>query len=230
MIVTTMTPQELTKEIYSDWEIATKSWDRLSRNYDRERRRGKIAKGNSYDRAYEIKTKKKNSWIFILSKAPSIENYKDLSSINVCSLVYYYSPIGIRVFKIMPSGGLSVYNGHLFTRYNERMNLGLSIPLEIVKRFFINNGYYTSKVLPRGDREFTLSVCKEGILLGEIQEERRWIVHKTFITREDVVTDQDNIEKDLLNSLQSEIEAELNSQKFNRDTYDFKADIIKGIK
>ena len=229
MIVSTMTSKEVTKEIYEDWIAVTNSLDRLGLTYDRERRRGRIDKSISYGRAYEIKTKKKNTWIFILSKAPSVEKYKDTGSINICSLVYYYNSIGIRVFKIIPGGGLSVYNGHLFKRYNERMNLGLSTPLEIVKHFFISNGYFISKILPRWGGQFALSVCKEGLLLGEVQEGKSWLVHKTFITREDAVPDQEDLEQGLLKNLQKDIEAEINKPEFNQDQYYYKADTLKGI-
>jgi hypothetical protein len=229
MLIDTMSPEELTREILIDWDITTKSWERLSLSYDRDRRRLKVDKRSSYSKVYEIKTHKKNTWIFILSKAPAVEKYQGLRDINICSLVYYYNPTGLRVFKIMPTGGLNVYNGHFFKRYNERMSLGLTTPLEIVKHFFINNGYSTIKILPKEDREFTLSVCKEGLLLGEIQEGRSWIVNKTFITRELSSGAQDEIEEELLKHLREGIEEEITKPDFNRDSYDYKTDIIKAL-
>lgn len=38
MILSTMTPEELHKEIIEDWNTATKSLDRLSKDYDKLRR------------------------------------------------------------------------------------------------------------------------------------------------------------------------------------------------
>ena len=229
MLIETMTPIEVTSEILEDWSIVTKSFDRLVNDYDKERRRSKIDKGDIYSLPYEIKTKKKNTWIFIFSKAPSEDKYKGQSSINICSLVYYYSSIGLRVFKIMPKGGISVYNGHLFKRYNERMSLGLEKPLDIVKHFFINNGYFTSKVIPKNNKEFTISVCKEGLLLGELQEDRSFLVNKTFINKNLIRLDQNEAEEELIKSLQDEIETELNKVDFDKESYYYKADIIKGI-
>jgi hypothetical protein len=231
-----MTPEELHKEIIEDWHTATKSLDRLSKDYDKLRRRGNVNKESSYFKAYEIKTAKKNNWIFFLNKAPSENTYKGRESINVCSIIYYYNSTGLRVFKIMPSHngagviGLSVYNGHLFKRYNERMSLKLSTPLDIVKTFFINNSYSQGQVIERDNKKFTLSVCKEGLMLGEIQNNGKWLVNKTFLSRDLIGIDQEEIEVDLLKSLYSQIEEELNKKDFDKNSYNYKADIIKGIK
>lgn len=126
--------------------------------------------------------------------------------------------------------GLSVYNGHLFKRYNERMSLKLSTPLDIVKTFFINNGYSQCQVIERDNKKFTLSVCKEGLMLGEIQNNGKWLVNKTFLSRDLIGIDQEEIEVDLLKSLYSQIEEELNKKDFDKNSYNYKADIIKGIK
>jgi hypothetical protein len=228
MLIDTMTPQELTMEISKNYGNIQNSLDRLAQGYDRERRRGKISKYDRYCRAYEIKTKKKNNWVIFMDKGPSDEKYKSLDSIAVGSHVYYYTPLGLRVFKIMLPTGLSVFNAHLFTRYNERMNLGLTIPLEIVKHFFTNNGYYIARIIAKDNREFIFTTCSEGILLGELQEGRRWIVYNTFLTRDLIRPDQTETEAELISNLQSEIEAELTRKDFDKTTY--KADILKGIK
>lgn len=236
MIISTMTSEELHKEIIEDWHTATKSLDRLSKDYDKLRRRGNVNKESSYFKAYEIKTAKKNNWIFFLNKAPSENTYKGRESINVCSIIYYYNSTGLRVFKTMPFpngagvNGLSVYNGHLFKRYNERMSLGLSTPLDIVKTFFINNSYSQIQVIERDNKKFTLSVCKEGLMLGEIQNNGKWLVHKTFISRDLIGIDQEEIEVDLFKSLYNEIEEELNKKDFDKNSYNYKADVIKGIR
>ena len=230
MIIDTMNPRELTTEIGADYLNIQRSLERLARDYDRERRRGKVDKQDPYPRAYDIKTKKKNTWIIVMDKAYSEETYKGVGSIGIACLVYYYTPIGLRVFKIMLPQGLSVFNSHLFKRYNERLDLGLSSPLEIVKHFFIHNPGHVNKILPKGGREFTVGICKEGLLLGELQEGRLWLVYKTFITRDLMGPEQGDIEGGLINSLREDIEKELNSPEFNREAYTYKADIYKGIK
>jgi hypothetical protein len=229
MIIDTMTPKEITIEIRTDFEVCRKSMERFAMDYDRERRRDKIGKEITHSKVYPIKTKNKNIWLFILSKAPTEGKYKGMESINICSLVYYYNQTGLRVFKIIPTGGLSVFNGHLFKRYNSRMILNLTNPLDIVKHFFINNGYSTAKVLPKDGRELVIGVCRDGILLGELNEGRTWLVYKTFITREDLRRDQETIEEELIDHLRDEITEEINNVAFNREEYFYKTDIFKGI-
>ena len=194
MLVENMTPLEVGAEIMKDWPFAITCWDRLCNDYDKLRRKGNVNKSSTYPIAFPIKTSKRNNWIFILSKAPSDESYRGASSINICSLTYYFNTKGLRVFKIMPTGGLNVFNGHLFQRYNERMELNLIEPMEVVKQFFMNNGYFTSKIIKKDDRDFTITVCRDGLLLGEMQENGTWLVNKTFITKDQKFLFQDEIE------------------------------------
>lgn len=229
MLLDTMSPEELTMEIHADFKKVCNSWLRISTEYDKERKKLKIDKHKSYNKYYEIKSKKNNNWLFLLSKAPS-EKYKGLESINVCSLVYYYSVDGLRVFKIRPEGGLQVYNGHLFTRYNERLNLGIIKPLDSVKHFFINNGYSTTQVIKKESKEFIISVCKDGLLLGELQNNLGWLINKTFITKDLMRADQNREETSLLDSLQAQIEEALNQPEFDKNHYSYLADVFKGIK
>ena len=78
-------------------------------------------------------------------------------------------------------------------------------------------------------KEFTISVCKEGLLLGELQEDRSLLVNKTFINKNLIRLDQNEVEDELIKSLQEEIETELNKVDFDKESYYYKADIIKGI-
>jgi len=232
MIVETFTNKELINEVLQDWNEAINHLDTLAKDYDKNRRKFKFNKDRPFAKSYLVKSKRLNNWLFILDKAPSV-SYKDTGSINICSLVYYYTSSGLRVIKVMPEGGLSVYNGHLFTRFNERLNLGLIEPLDIVKRFFSVNGYFISKVIPKGDREFTLSTCKEGLLLGELQEERTLLIHKTFINKDQLREEQKDIEQELIDNLQKEIiearkEAHRQIITAKREAEENRTDLIMG--
>lgn len=178
MLVESMSPDEINLEVFTDWEKVKKSLNRLATEYNKERAKLKIIKTDTYSKTYAIKSHKKNLWNFLLSKAPSETTYKGVGSINVCSIVNYRTTNGLRVFKINPTGGLSVYNGHLFTRYNERMNLGLSKSIDIIIHFFTNNGYSTIKIIPKEDRELTVATCNEGLLLGELIRDSNWVYIK----------------------------------------------------
>lgn len=233
MLVHTMNTAELMKEILTDWPCMAKSVGRLVDEYDRRRRRAKIDRRLEYCKAYEIKTHRKNKWVVILSKNTAVEKYKGPESVAWDGVVYYWSAHGLRVIKLNNlNGGFSVYNGHLLKRYNERLGLGLVKPTDIIKCFFCNNGYGITKIIPKGNRNFTIEVCRDGLLLGELYEDGQWHVHKTFISRDLTRVDQDDVERKLLDSLQFEIQAEMAyyTKEFSRGTLRYKEEIIKGIK
>lgn len=229
MLVDAMSPEEINVEIFTDWITVENSISRIATEYNKERAKFKISKTNTYNKTYAIKSHKKNFWYFILSKAPSETTYKGKDSISICSFVSYYTISGLRVFKIIPTGGLAVYNAHLFIRYNERMNLGLINPIDIVIHFFENNGYYTAKIILKEDKELSVAICKNGLLLGELIRANNWHLHKTFIDKELKSKAQDKIEEELLNSLQKNIEEELNKENFDKENYNYQADIITAI-
>jgi hypothetical protein len=229
MLVTTMNPPEVAKEVFTDYENIIKSVERLGIEYDRERRKKKVDKKARYSVAYPIKTKRKDTWIVFLSKAPAVSVYKGEGDINVKAVVYYRNTVGLRVFSIGATGGLHVYNGHLFSRYRERIGLTLSDPVDVVKVFFMNNGYTQGQVIRKDGREYTLNVCRDGFLLGELQHGRRWLVHRTFISRDLTTPEQEEQEKNLIAHMQQEIIAELNKPDFDEQAYNLRADIMKGI-
>lgn len=86
-----------------------------------------------------------------------------------------------------------------------------------------------AKVIPKDGRQFVLSVCNEGLLLGEMQA-AFWMVYKTFLTRELIKQDQTEAEAELMADLQADIQAELSRTNFDKDSYFYKADILKGIR
>ncbi len=194
MLVESMNTNELQIEILKDIEITYKSVDRLMVAYDKLRRQGNVPKHKNFGRAYEVKSKKKNNWVFLLCKLAG-RPYKGPDSIYIIAMVYYYNSAGLRVFREVPEEGetykVIVYNGHLFKRYNERMKLGLIEPLEIVKHLFINNTYTYGKPFFKEGRKFNMEICKDGLILGEFQEEKEWLVNKTFIKNEQTRPDQE---------------------------------------
>lgn len=222
-----MNDVELLSELISDThKIRSTTIERLILEYDRERKKKKISKERTYTRCYPIKTAAKNTWLVFLGKSPSIEFYRDTSSLTIHPIVYYYNQIGLRAFQLGTDGFFHVYNGHLFNRYNERMELGLNTPVEIMKRFFTHNRHHTQATIEKKGRQFSLSVCKEGMLLGEFQNDGFFLVHKTFISRDIFYADQDEVEKELIRVLQKEIEAQMFNMKFNAVQHRLKSDIF----
>lgn len=228
MLVETMTPEEITREIFTDLKrLRETSIERIGVEYERTRRRLKVKKDATFYKIFEIKSHNKNKWMLFLSKAPSVEKFRNLSDTNILELTYYYTTKGLRVFKPIPSGGLTVYNGHLFNRYNERMNLGIIEPMEKVRNFFINNGYANYQIIKKDDKQFTVGTCKDGLLLGELKN--NWVVNNTFITKDLMYLEQDEIEASLIDSLKSSIMKELSIGGKGSYNYNYYNDVIKGI-
>lgn len=215
MLLNTMSPDEIIKEIFSDYELVYETAKKYVVLYDKERKKAKTEKSSNYCRAYEIKSKKKNNWILLISKDPNYENYKGLKSIGVCAIVYYYTSVGLRVFKIIPSGGLAVFNAHLFSRYRERMNLNMPLPLDVVKKFFSRNSIVTGQFYEKDQREYCIALCTDGLLLGEFQLEHKWAVYKTFISKNMERIDQIEKEHEMISHLEEFVYTALTQEERN---------------
>ena len=210
MLVPSMNPQEITKEVLTDFnKLYDTTATRLGGEYNRERKKLKIDKTKAYIKTYTVKTHSKNPWILYLRKAPAIDKYQDEDSIHVGFVTYYYGGKGLTVFNMSPASQLQVFYGHFFKRYNERMNLNLSTPIDVVKNYFFRNGYAGYSVIPKEGKEYVMGFSPEGILLGELQHNRLWLVNKTFVSRDLSRHDQDEAEKALILKLRKEIDVAL---------------------
>lgn len=230
MLINTMNPEEITAEILEDYELIKKSCSRLIKEYDKERMKFKIEKTALYNKSYEIKSHKKNTWLFIFQKAPALDKYTGIDTINVGAFIYYYHLKGLRVFRLDLKNNICVYNEHLFMRYNERLNLKIEKKMDIVKSFFFTNGYSTGKDINKEGKKFHISICRDGLLLGEVQEQYNWLVFKTFISKELKRINQEEIEQELIVSLESEIEEAIRGGKNNQDKFLYDSDILQVIK
>lgn len=228
MLLETMSPMEITRAILKEVEIYNqKALHRLSKDYERERKKKKIPKNAQYAVMYEITTYNKVKIIYLFSKPPADEVFK--GNPCICILSYQYTRLGLRVYKIIPGGGLSVFNPHVFKRYNERMQLNIEDQMDRVEHFFIHNGFFRSQVFKKEDGIYTVTRCRDGLLLGKIENEGYWLVHRTFISFNETRKDQDQLSQELVDSLQDQIEQLLNHEDFDRDKYEYMADIVKGI-
>ncbi len=232
MILDTMSNDEVTKEVLYDHLVFASSQTviRLIKGYNQERIRRKVPKDERYLKFYDIKTKKKNKWLFVVSKNDQIDKYQSTKHISINPYCYYYTNKGLRLFnphwddngeKLI---GIDVYNGHLFQRYNERLELGLIDPLAKVKKFIIDNPSSITKIIKRNDVSYTFTKVREGLLLGSIQG--IWIVHKTFVNNQLLYEEQLDEEKELLSSFEVEIKEALNE---NDSIYKSKLTILKGL-
>lgn len=234
MLVQSMNSQEIFLEIQREFEelFSTTAY-RLVHEYDRLRRKSKIPKTAQFPECYDVRTKGKNNWLLIISKAPSESKYKSPNDGTICFLTYYYTDNGMRVFKKMYDGkanqlggGWAIYTGHLFSRYNERLNLNIDKPLDRVKDFFIKNGHASIK---RNDDYSVMAKCKEGMLLGK-QVNNQMIVFNTFLGPNEIKPDQQEVALNQIKSLENDIEILLTNEEWDRTAFNMSADVLAAIK
>ena len=188
MLVEGMSVTEINTAIFRDVSIFLNSstQKRIEHDYMEMRKKMKIDRWDHYPVFTTIKSKTKNNWILITERGHDVKSVKSTNNITTSFITYYHTPTGYRVFVPCQDNDLLVYNGHLFTRYRERMHLIDDDPLTIIKLFFSNNFNKLIKEFDKDDNgEFPfVSYEKEGYLLGKVQElpcKTKWYVHKTFI-------------------------------------------------
>lgn len=231
MILSTMSYKELNKEVNLDVEKITSSstLSRLTQEYDKQRKKQKIDKKAVFPVYKEIKTHEKNHWIILLNKATNCEKYENVTHIGITFLTYYYQGDKLRVIKSMPSGGIAIYNHHLFQRYNERLGLKIANILGVVKKYFLNNSnvIYTNQ---KPD-EFidSIGVISDGFILGRILDEGKVIINNTFISKSMAFEEQLEKEEHSIKN----IEAHLQEFLINYPDHEYTSyvqSILNGIK
>ncbi len=230
MILPKMTDKEILSELNKDFHVIKSQYlNRYCRTYDKIRRKNPRLKREELPKSYSFETQSINKWILILSKPPADNKYNGIDSISVCLLCYYYTEIGIRVFKVDPTSGIGAFNGHFFARYNERLNLGLTNPVDKVIHYFSYNSYCMEKLSPNENGMSVIGKCRDGYRLGDYIEDDYWIVYKTFISNDLSSEEQNELGESLMTILQKFIEEELSNEEFDRNSYFYQADLFKGI-
>lgn len=219
MLLSTMNPAEITAEVRKDYDtLLSTTILRLGSEYERERKKKKIDARRTYTRLYTVKTARKNNWIIVIGKAPSREKYTDITSLTHSSVTYFYDKEGLKVYHPCNLNIVQVYKGHFFQRYNQRLNLGLSNPVDIIKRYFYCNRFCCEDMQVRNGKIYMIGFSKAGLLLGEFQHHIDWILWRTFISRDLVRDYQQRKEKDrllgLFDCIQKEAKNQYDTKKF----------------
>jgi hypothetical protein len=188
MIVETMSDLEIKDEILFDYNIirTTSTISRFFDEYIFYRNKIKIKPNEEGILIKRFKTKNKNNWIILLKK----KDFKFFTNENEDIAAYLYIQFntskGIRIAQPTTSNLILIYNGHLFTRYRERMNLNIVATKSIIEHFFSKNheGYQLYFPKDENDEYKMITFSLDGYLLGTtkfLNEENAWLVHKTFI-------------------------------------------------
>jgi len=193
-----MTEKEALDQVRTDLSGLQKSGQRWVQDYFKERRRRKVPRDQTYLKSYPSKSKNKNPWITVLYKPDKAQRVK--YEVSYYSYTWYHSSIGLRVYAIAHHS-VSIYNGHLFSRYNERLNLGLETPLKKVEHFFEHNRVLVPSEYEKDGHISLVGVCPTGYILGEQREDLECNVFKTFIARSNAGSRLSSLRDDLLASL-----------------------------
>jgi hypothetical protein len=195
MIIEQMAYEKVVAEALADREkiLSSSTMERLHREYHKERSRLKIRPTDQFQKFYDIKTHRKNTWIISFRKQGTLA--KDTST-ECVMYVYFYTSKGLRVISIDIDGGVLIFNSHVFKRWNERLNLGIVQPLDMVKDFFVKNYDLYFKVFNKETQEI-FGIVEGGFILGQKIDSKHSVV-KTFINRELAYGAQMAIEEELI--------------------------------
>jgi len=225
-----MNEKEISAEMMRDLGRLENTKDRLVHEYDKERRKHKIDRSSVYPKVYPVKTKAKNNWLIFMHKSLSQDKYRNCYDVALCNVVFYYDKYGLKAMRYIKETDLiEVFSGHLFKRYNERLQLNLSRPIDAVIRFFNTNGYLQHIMYEKNGTWKTMGICKEGITFGEFQNEEKWLVNKTFITKNMAFAKQIKIEKGLIEELEAEVMLGSMFENFNEAEYKMKKEVLSSI-
>lgn len=210
MLLESMTELEVHNEIMSDYKLLNPILQKVYIQYHNLRKNLRILKDRPYIKHYPVKSPRNNNWIIVVGKVPG-KNYKSINDVASQEVTYYYTKIGFRAFnplfdlkELKPIIGLGVFNGHFFQRYNERMGLGLTEPVNIMIKYFSTNHVSSTSVLLGCTKSY--GVCNDGILLGEVKSsmEKTWLLHRTFITHSMKRQDQISFEKRFISEMKKD--------------------------
>ena len=232
MLIDTMSPAEINKEIDRDFTLINNrsTLSRLVSEYLKERKQYKVDKKRSYPLFKEIRSHAKNQWLILIDKAHSKSLCKNESDIAVVFIVYMHTATGIRFFKINTDVGYTVFNAHFFNRYCERVKCNTPSILDIVRTFFIQNSNVVYRIITDDKgKSISLGVSTQGYLLGEMLENYKWIINRTFIVREQSFADQRGIEKEIFTTLKEEL-LSVSASANDAAIQFYVAEVLAGIK
>src|SRR5262249_4954516 len=111
----------------------------------------------------------------------------------------YYDEIGLKTLSMVDVKDPDQYaiirlNSHFYNRYNERMELHLSKPEQIVKHFYRSNfrRHHDLNNIPKetGEQFRIFMTVQNGVMLGYRNLEKELVEMKTFITYDMLKGDQ----------------------------------------
>ena len=234
MLISTMDAEEVALEVKRDYQkLADTTIMRLGEEYERERKKYKISRERAYTKVYTVKTARKNNWIIVIGKSPSAEIYTNRSHLNYEAVTYYWDDEGLKVLQWRGKGVLQIYKGHVFTRYNMRMKLGLDKPVDIIKHYFMHNRYCCGDSIIKKPGIYFIGFAKDGLLLGQAgfipgkEKEQDVLIWRTFVSRDLIRHHQEKKEKARIKEMEQEALKSLVEKKDHGTSYLSQVNVLK---
>lgn len=181
MIVPSMTLEEIKEEIRKDYPILKRKSEYVAKKM---RRTLRPARRQEIIRLFDYTSKYKNTWIYLVNV--SKKHYK------MKYLVYYYGHRGLTALQLGRGDQLMYCTAHFFQRYNERLQLNLTLPVDILHTFMEDGHLYQFEHLEEVEPGIfkTFGAARSGVVLGMYNEGLNLYKANTFLTNDMLRGDQ----------------------------------------
>lgn len=185
--------------------LKAKAIPRVAHKYHLRRTVKKINEWCTFPNIFPVRSATGNNWILFVQKCPNIKHYTDETSIRILAVSYHYCAKGISAFYLGEDNSIVGFNPHFFERYNERMNLRLQHPLDVMKAFFKRGVYNLPGIIAHHGRKQPVAFRADGLQLGEYHVKDGYMEWRTFINTKLANRDQQKVKYKLIKKHQAKI-------------------------
>ena len=185
--------------------LRAKAIPQVAHKYHHRRTLKKIKQWSTFPNIFPVRSATGNNWILFVQKSPMVKNYINETSIRILAVSYHYCAKGISAFYLGEDNSIVGFNPHFFERYNERMNLNLQHPLDIMKAFFKRGVYCLPGVIAHNGHKQPVAFRADGLQLGEYHIKDGYMEWRTFISTKLANYDQQKVKHKLLKKHQAKV-------------------------
>jgi len=187
MIVNTMNVDEVCHELLLEYDAVVRRGLSLMRIYEQEMNRKHITHTTKLT---EYLSPRHNHWLILLMHEGHVTDGSPT--------LYQYNENGMMSYSVShfeKRRRVIIQNGHFFKRYNERMKLNLTKPIDILKHYMKYNNIIQPTITNEGveDKRIVLAEVYGGAALGYFIPEQEYLCMKTFVTHDMLHKTQRNI-------------------------------------
>jgi hypothetical protein len=199
MIVSSMTYDEIRKEIQTDLVSVRRKAKYVEAELEKKMKRNKL---KTLSHIYDYNSPNKNKWI--------VKMEIRTKNVALTFLTYFYLDNKIVAIQVINNPFLLYYTSHFFKRYKERLKLDIIKPEDIIRKYLSDSTNFIPKVLEIVDINlFKMYIlCGQGTILGTLHLNSGICKMNTFLS------------EDMLKSDQVEMEMEMKRRlaKYNKDS------------